>query len=93
LDRADRAELQLKQDFMAQMLAVRRSTVTLTAGKLQYAGLIRYRRGLLEVLDRSRLEEIACECYRTIRRRTDAVFDHHQIDRAEPVASALAMTI
>jgi DNA-binding transcriptional MocR family regulator len=50
LDRADGAELPLTQDFMAQMLAVRRTTVTLIAGKLQYAGLIRYRRGLIQVL-------------------------------------------
>jgi CRP-like cAMP-binding protein len=74
LDRASDSELALTQDFMAQMLAVRRSTVTLIAGKLQEAGLISYRRGLLVVRDRSRLEEAACECYRTIRRRTEAVF-------------------
>ena len=70
------------QDFMAQMLAARRSTVTVIAGRLQEAGLIRYRRGLIQVLDRPRLEETACECYRTIRRRTDAVFDDLRIDRA-----------
>src|SRR5262245_13526982 len=83
LDRADGAELPLTQDFMAQMLGVRRTTVTLIAHRLQHAGLIRYRRGLLQVLDRSGLEETACECYGTIRRRTDAVFDR-QVDRAEP---------
>ena len=74
LDRADDPKLPLTQDFMAQMLAVRRTTVTLIASQLQEAGLISYRRGLVVVLDRPRLEEAACECYRTIRRRTDAVF-------------------
>jgi CRP-like cAMP-binding protein len=82
LDRASDPELSLTQDFMAQMLAVRRSTVTLIAGKLQEAGLISYRRGLLVVRDRSRLEEAACECYRTIRRRTDAVFANREVERA-----------
>jgi Mn-dependent DtxR family transcriptional regulator len=67
---------------LAQMLAVRRSTVTLIAGKLQEAGLISYRRGLLVVRDRSRLEEAACECYRTIRRRTEAVFADREVERA-----------
>jgi CRP-like cAMP-binding protein len=82
LDRADDPALPLTQDLMARMLAVRRTTVTLIASQLQDAGLIRYRRGHLHVLDRSRLEETACECYRTIRRRTDAIFDDHKTDRA-----------
>jgi CRP-like cAMP-binding protein len=82
LDRTEDPKLPLTQDFMAQMLAVRRTTVTLIAGQLQEAGLISYRRGLVVVLDRPRLEEAACECYRTIRRRTDAVFADDEIARA-----------
>lgn len=74
LDRADDPKLPLTQDFISHMLAARRTTVTLIAGKLQQAGLISYRRGRIVVLDRPRLEETACECYRTIRRRTEAVF-------------------
>jgi CRP-like cAMP-binding protein len=81
LDRTDDHKLPLTQDFMAQMLAVRRTTVTLIAGKLQEAGLISYSRGQIVVPDRARLEEAACECYRTIRRRTDAVFADRRIDR------------
>jgi CRP-like cAMP-binding protein len=81
LDRTDDPKLPLTQDFMAQMLAVRRTTVTLIAGQLQEAGLISYRRGLVVVLDRPRLEEAACECYRTIRRRTDAVFADRGAER------------
>jgi CRP-like cAMP-binding protein len=74
LDRVDDPKLPLTQDFMAQMLGVRRSTVTVVAGKLQELGLIRYHRGHVLVLDRAGLEETACECYAAIRRRTDAVF-------------------
>jgi Mn-dependent DtxR family transcriptional regulator len=74
LDRADDPTVPVTQDFVAQMLAVRRTTVTLIAGKLQAAGLISYRRGHIVVHDRLRLEEAACECYRTIRRWTEAVF-------------------
>jgi len=74
LDRADDASLPLTQDFIAQMLGVRRTTVTAVAGKLQELGLIRYHRGHIVVLDRARLEETACECYAAIRRRTEVVF-------------------
>jgi CRP-like cAMP-binding protein len=74
LDRTDNPSLPLTQDFISQMLAVRRSTVTVIAGRLQQAGLIRYHRGQIEIVDRLKLEEAACECYRTVRRRTEAVF-------------------
>jgi CRP-like cAMP-binding protein len=74
LDRVDDPKLPLTQDFMAQMLGARRSTVTVIAGKLQELGLIRYHRGHVVVLDRARLEQTACECYAAVRRRTDAVF-------------------
>jgi CRP-like cAMP-binding protein len=75
-DLADVLQLPLKQDFIAQMLAVRRTTVTLIASKLQQDGLIGYRRGRMVVLDRSRLEETACECYGTMRGRADVVLGH-----------------
>jgi CRP-like cAMP-binding protein len=74
IDCVDDPKLPLTHDHLAEMLAVRRTTVTVIAGKLQEAGLIRYHRGRIEVVDRIKLEEAACECYGTIRRRTDAVF-------------------
>jgi len=74
LDRTDSPNLPLTQELISQMLAARRSTVTVIAGKLQQAGLIRYHRGRIEIVDRLKLEEAACECYGTIRRRTEAVF-------------------
>jgi Crp-like helix-turn-helix domain len=57
--------------FLSEMLGVRRTTVTMVAGVLQEAGLIRYRRGRIEIVDRRGLEEASCECYSVIRKRTD----------------------
>jgi hypothetical protein len=61
----------LTQDFLSQMLGLRRTTVTVVAGVLQTAGFIHYRRGYLEIIDRSGLEQAACQCYGIIRQRTD----------------------
>jgi CRP-like cAMP-binding protein len=74
IDCVDEPTVSLTHDDLAEMLAARRTTVTVIAGKLQDARLIRYHRGRIAVLDRVGLEKMACECYRTIRRRTDAVF-------------------
>jgi CRP-like cAMP-binding protein len=62
--------IDLTQDFLAQMLGTRRTTVTLVARALQTAGLIRYKRGKIDIVDRPGLEEAACECYRVIRHET-----------------------
>ncbi len=69
-DRVDTDTILLTQDFLAQMLAVRRPTVTLIAQGLQNAGLISYRRGRIESLDRAGLERHACECLNSIRSKT-----------------------
>jgi CRP-like cAMP-binding protein len=58
--------LPLTQEFLSQMLGVQRSSVTLVAGKLQEAGLIRYRRGHIHVLDVEGLQDACCECYAAI---------------------------
>jgi CRP-like cAMP-binding protein len=70
-DRVDSDRIPLTQEFLSEMLGVRRTTVTMVAGVLQEAGLIRYRRGYVEIIDRRGLEQAACECYGIIRRRTD----------------------
>ena len=73
-DRNDSNHLPLTQEFLSQMLGVRRTTLTLIAQDLQTAGLIRYRRGRIEIVDRNGLEAKACECYGVIRRQSEAVF-------------------
>lgn len=65
-DRVAEQSFSLTQEFLAIMLGVRRASVTVAAGMLQAAGLIRYSRGRVEVLDRGRLEAASCECYRLL---------------------------
>jgi CRP-like cAMP-binding protein len=62
-DRVDSDEFSLSHEFLAFMLGVERSTVTLIAGALQRAGLIRYVHGRVTIVDRQGLEDAACECY------------------------------
>ncbi len=68
LDRVPARELVMTQELVAGMLGVRRESITEAAGKLQHAGLIRYRRGHIAVLERSGLETRACECYAVIKK-------------------------
>jgi CRP-like cAMP-binding protein len=66
-DLAASDDLLLTQEFLAQMLGVRRTSVTVVASKLQKAGLMKYKRGHLHVLDVKGLEKGACECYGTVK--------------------------
>ena len=68
LDRLPSNELTMTQELIANMLGVRREGVTEAAGKLQRAGVIQYNRGRIRVLDRTRLEGMACECYEVVRK-------------------------
>lgn len=70
-DRSPSNELAMTQELIASMLGVRREGVTEAAGKLQAAGLIRYSRGHISILDRSGLEGRACECYAVVRKECD----------------------
>lgn len=65
-DRMESEELNLTQEFLAQMLGVQRSTVTVAAGGLQRAGFIGYSRGKIHILDRHQLARTACECYEIV---------------------------
>jgi len=73
-DCIDGNDIPLTQELLGQMLGVRRTTVTIAARLLQTAGLIRYRRGHIQILDRGALEEVACECYAEVRQNTEKVF-------------------
>jgi CRP-like cAMP-binding protein len=65
----------LTQDYLAMMLGVTRPSVSEAASSLQRAGLIRYVRGQITVLDRPRLEAMSCECYRIVRREFERLLD------------------
>lgn len=67
LDRLRGTELLMTQELIANMLGVRREGVTEAAGRLQKAGLIRYARGHVSVLDRKGLEQRTCECYAVVK--------------------------
>jgi len=68
LDRLSSNELVMTQELVASMLGVRREGITESAGNLQRAGFIRYRRGHIAVIERSGLEAAACECYAVVRK-------------------------
>ena len=79
LDRLKGNDLVMTQELIANMLGVRREGVTEAAGKLQDAGLIRYRRGHITVLDRPGIEKRTCECYAVVK---------HEYDRLLPLKMA-----
>jgi len=89
-DRLQAHTFRLTQEFLAQMLGVRRVGVTKAARTLQQAGLIDYSRGNIAILDRKRLEDAACTCYEIVRDMHEAVQPQHrhaaQSRPAEPIA-------
>ena len=70
-DLAGSDDIALTQEFLAEMMGVRRTSVSLVANTLQQAGLIKYRRGHIRVLDVEGLRDAACECYDTVRSHAD----------------------
>jgi CRP-like cAMP-binding protein len=69
-DRAESDMVPLTQEFLSEMLGVRRTSVTEVAVKIQNAGAISYSRGIIKIVDREKLKEISCECYETLRVET-----------------------
>jgi CRP-like cAMP-binding protein len=76
MDRLSHNRLSMTQEFIANMLGVRRSGVTIAASKLEQLGVISYNRGMIEVLDRKRLESMSCECYRVVKKETDLLLHY-----------------
>ncbi len=83
LDRLPSNKLKVTQELIANMLGVRREGVTAAAGKLQKLGIIEYVRGQITVLDRPRLEKLACECYAIVKTETDRVLHASPLHRIE----------
>lgn len=76
MDRLSHNNLTMTQEFISNMLGVRREGVTLAALKLQELGVISYSRGLIKVLDRPRLESLSCECYTVVKKETELLLDY-----------------
>ena len=70
-DRVRRDDFQLSHEFLAMMLGSTRPTVTIVAGALQKAGLIKYTHGRMRIVNRPRLEKASCECYATVKDQFD----------------------
>jgi len=76
IDRLSHNHLTMTQEFIANMLGVRREGVTGAALKLQQLGVISYSRGLIRVLDRRKLESLSCECYLVVKNQTELLLDY-----------------
>jgi len=70
-DRVESDQINLTQEFIAEMLGTRRATVNVGAINLQSAGLIKYNRGRIQIIDRPGLERSSCECYEAVRKLAD----------------------
>ena len=84
LDRLDSIEICMTQELIANTLGVRREGVNEAAGRLQAEGMVQLRHGLITVLNRSRLEQMTCECYGVVRKEFDRL-----LPGAQPGASSL----
>jgi CRP-like cAMP-binding protein len=78
-DRLERDDLPVTQELAALMLCVYRPSVTVVAGILQRAGIIRYGRGHLTVLDRAGLEAASCDCYAVVNRRFASLLESNHV--------------
>jgi hypothetical protein len=75
----------MTQEFISEMLGGRRQSVTVSAGRLQDAGVIHYSRGRIKILDRKGLEATSCECYQVVKAECDRLLSTvtHSLSRAD----------
>ncbi|MFN3712773.1 MAG: Crp/Fnr family transcriptional regulator [Alcanivoracaceae bacterium] len=92
LDRLEGNQLVMTHELIANMLGVRREGVTEAAGKLQRAGLIKYHRGKITVLDRGKLEKMSCECYAVVKKETDRLAAQNNTIAQHRLPSGAVMT-
>lgn len=96
MDRLSDGHLTMTQEFIGNMLGVRREGVTAAAINLQQQGVISYSRGLIKVLNRPKLETLSCECYRVVKRETDQLLDYvpqrQVIKDADTIPTAILKT-
>ena len=85
MDRLSHNHLTMTQEFIGNMLGVRRESVTEAALKLQQLGVISYSRGLIKVLDRPKLETLSCECYSVVKKETDLLL--HYLPQRQVIAN------
>jgi CRP-like cAMP-binding protein len=88
LDRLPSNELIMTQELVAGALGVRREGITEAAGALQRAGIIRYRRGHITVLERTGLESRACECYAVVKKEMDRLLSAVRYRQGTPAVTA-----
>ncbi len=92
-DRKNRSDLLMTQELIAHMIGGRRESVTVAAGHLQDAGLIRYCRGRITILDRRGLESDVCECYRLVEDEVDRLFDRKRSPQFSHVGAAFEAVV
>ena len=91
LDRVPSGQLVMTQELVASMLGVRREGITEAAGRLQQAGVIRYRRGHIAVLDRTGLEGRSCECYAVVKAEIDRLLT--DFPRGDPFQATTSRSV
>jgi hypothetical protein len=87
-DRSRNGHLSLTQEFLSNMLGVQRTSIGMIANTLQSAGIIRYRRGKVEIVDYDRLKQSACECFFIIKNE----FEEFRTDKNFPAMSDTEQT-
>lgn len=93
LDRLPSNEMTMTQELIAGMLGVRREGITETAGNLQRAGLISYRRGHITILDRAGLEKRACECYKVVKNEFQRLLADSTTARNHPASPRMRLSV